>query len=30
MTAISYEDEDGNWHDELSAGADRPETEVKG
>jgi hypothetical protein len=29
-TDISYEDQDGRWHDELSAGSDRPETEVKG
>jgi hypothetical protein len=27
---ISYEDEQGHWHDEQSAGDDRPETEVKG
>ena len=29
-TAISWEDKDGRWHDELSAGNDRPETDVKG
>ena len=29
-TAISWEDNDGHWHDELSAGNDRPETEVEG
>jgi hypothetical protein len=29
-TGISYEDEGGHWHDELSAGDDRPETDVKG
>ena len=29
-TGISWEDADGRWHDELSAGDDRPETEVKG
>jgi len=29
-TAISYEDRDGRWHDELSRGDDRPETEVEG
>jgi hypothetical protein len=29
-TPISYEDEDGRWHDELSAGTDRPETDVTG
>ena len=28
-TGISYEDKDGRWHDELSAGDDRPETRVK-
>ena len=26
---ISYEDADGRWHDEVSAGDDRPETGVK-
>jgi hypothetical protein len=29
-TPISYEDRDGRWHDEVSAGRDRPETDVKG
>ncbi len=29
-TGISYEDKDGHWHDELSAGDDRPETDVEG
>jgi hypothetical protein len=29
-TAISWEDKDGRWHDELSVGNDRPETDVKG
>jgi hypothetical protein len=29
-TAISWEDKDGRWHDELSAGNDRPKTDVKG
>ncbi|MBV8650224.1 MAG: DUF2188 domain-containing protein [Alphaproteobacteria bacterium] len=29
-TGISYEDREGRWHDEVSAGDDRPETEVKG
>ena len=29
-TAISYEDKDGHWHEELSGGADRPETDVEG
>lgn len=29
-TGISYEDKDGRWHDEVSAGGDRPETSVKG
>jgi hypothetical protein len=28
-TGISYEDAEGHWHDELSAGNDRPETGVK-
>jgi Uncharacterized protein conserved in bacteria (DUF2188) len=27
-TGISYEDKDGLWHDEVSAGDDRPETDV--
>jgi hypothetical protein len=29
-TGISWEDSRGRWHDELSAGNDRPETEVTG
>lgn len=29
-TPISYEDAYGQWHDELSPGDDRPETDVKG
>ena len=29
-TSISYEDKDAHWHDEASAGDDRPETSVKG
>jgi hypothetical protein len=29
-TPISYEDDKGRWHDELSAGDDRPETDVEG
>jgi cytosine/adenosine deaminase-related metal-dependent hydrolase len=29
-TGIVYEDKDGHWHAELSAGTDRPETDVKG
>jgi hypothetical protein len=29
-TPISYEDEKGRWHDEVSSGDDRPETDVKG
>ena len=29
-TAISYEDEKGQWHEELSKGDDRPETDVEG
>jgi hypothetical protein len=28
-TGISYEDKDGRWHDEVSRGDDRPETDVK-
>jgi hypothetical protein len=27
---ISFETPDGRWHDELSAGDDRPETAVEG
>jgi hypothetical protein len=29
-TIISFEDKSGHWHDEVSAGNDRPETDVKG
>ena len=29
-TTISYEDEDGHWHEEVAAGTDRPEADVKG
>jgi Uncharacterized protein conserved in bacteria (DUF2188) len=29
-TGISYEDKDGLWHGEVSAGDDRPETDVEG
>ena len=29
-TVISYEDKDGRWHEERSAGSDRPETDVEG
>jgi hypothetical protein len=29
-TGISYEDREGHWHDELSPGDDRPQTDVKG
>ena len=29
-TGISYEDKDGRWHDEVSRGDDRPDTEVEG
>ena len=29
-TDISYEDKDGRWHEEQSAGSDRPETDVEG
>jgi Uncharacterized protein conserved in bacteria (DUF2188) len=28
-TAISYEDKEGKWHDEVSPGNDRPETSAK-
>ena len=27
---ISYEDENGVWHDEVAEGDDRPQTDVKG
>ena len=30
QTGISYEDKEGHWHDEVSRGDDRPETEVEG
>ena len=29
-TVISYEDKQGHWHRESSAGTDRPEPKVKG
>lgn len=29
-TTISWEDKDGRWHEELSKGDDRPETDVTG
>jgi len=29
-TPISYEDKEGRWHDEVSVGRDRPETDVTG
>ena len=29
-TGISYEDKDGRWHEEVSRGDDRPDTEVQG
>lgn len=29
-THISYEDEDGLWHDEVDSGTDRPTTDVEG
>ncbi len=29
-TAISFEDRDGQWHEEIARGDDRPETEVSG
>jgi hypothetical protein len=28
QTVISYEDREGRWHQELSGGDDRPETDV--
>jgi hypothetical protein len=29
-TGISYEDKQGRWHDEVSEGGDRPDTDVTG
>jgi hypothetical protein len=29
-TAISWEDKNGRWHEELARGDDRPETDVQG
>jgi hypothetical protein len=29
-TAISWEDRNGKWHQELSRGDDRPDTDVEG
>jgi hypothetical protein len=29
-TGITYEDKSGQWHNEVVAGDDRPETDVKG
>jgi hypothetical protein len=29
-TGISWEDDKGQWHDEISDGHDRPETDVEG
>jgi hypothetical protein len=29
-TAISWEDEQGHWHEELAQGGDRPSTDVEG
>ena len=29
-TGISWEDDQGRWHEEVSKGDDRPETEVEG
>ena len=29
-TIISYEDKQGHWHDEKSAGKDRPKPKVRG
>ena len=28
-TGISYEDKDEHWHDEVSEGGDRPDTDVE-
>jgi len=28
-TAISYEDEQGRWHEEVAQGEDRPSTDVR-
>jgi hypothetical protein len=28
--AISWEDKNGKWHEELARGDDRPETDVEG
>jgi hypothetical protein len=29
-TRISYEDEEGRWHNEVDGGTDRPRTKVEG
>jgi len=29
-TSITWEDKDGHWHQEVSAGGDRPDTDVVG
>jgi len=29
-TVITYEDQDGRWHQELSPGGERPDTDVTG
>ena len=29
-TGISFEDRSGHWHDQVSPGDDRPETDVEG
>ncbi len=29
-TAISWEDDKGQWHEEVASGNDRPEADVKG
>jgi hypothetical protein len=29
-TGITYEDKQGNWHEEVARGDDRPETDVEG
>ena len=30
MAVIAYEDKKGHWHQEKSAGEDRPEADVEG
>lgn len=29
-TGITYEDQEGRWHDEVASGKDRPKTDVEG